>query len=79
MNIKLIEQRRKMQKAIDILNHIEQLDRMSEHLDPAYVAEQTLKYVDEYADILKELIAGCLKDSGMILKEIPENKLAAIA
>lgn len=67
-----------MQKGVDKLGGIERLERMKEHLDPDYFKAEVDQLASEYAEIMKELVAGCLKDSGMVLKEIPENKLAAI-
>lgn len=79
MNTKLTEQKRLMQKGVDILQSIERLEKISGHLDDEYVKQETASYGAEYAEVIKTLVAGCLKDSGMVLKELPENKLAAIA
>lgn len=79
MNSKILEQKRLMQKAIDIINHIEQVERIYQSVDPNHVREEKEKYSTEYAIIVQSLMQNFINNSGMVLKEIPENKLAAIA
>lgn len=57
-----------MQKAIDVINHIEQIERVFGKLDPKHVKEETEMCAAEYATLLQTLINTVVHNAGMKLQ-----------
>lgn len=57
-----------MQKAIDVVNHIEQIERVFGKIDPKHVKEETELRAAEYAALLQTLITTVAHNAGMKLQ-----------
>lgn len=68
MNTKILEQKRLMQKAIDVVNHIEQIERVFGKVDPKHVKEETEIRAAEYAALLQTLVSTVVENAGMKLQ-----------